>query len=307
MSAELAIAVFMSLTAAATPLLLAGLGELVAEKSGVLNLGVEGMMLIGAVAGFAVSVTLGEPALGAIAAALAGVAAALLFGLLTQRLAANQVATGLALTIFGIGISALAGAPFVGMTTETLGRLAPDALADHAVARILFGHGVLTYVALAAAAGVAWFLARTRSGLILRAVGESANSAHAIGYRVIAVRLGAIAFGGMMAGLAGAAFSLHLTPLWSENLTAGRGWIAVALVVFATWRVDRLVAGAALFGGVTTLELHAKAAGVAIPSEFLTMAPYLATIVVLTLISIRARRMGGGAPADLTKPFRPAR
>jgi len=193
------------------------------------------------------------------------------------------------------------------MTMETIGRLFPTVLADHAYGRLLFGHGLLTYVALAAAAAIAWYLARTRSGLILRAVGESADSAHAIGYRVIAIRLRAIAFGGMMAGLAGAAFSLNLTPLWSENLTAGRGWIAVALVVFAAWRVDRLVAGAALFGAVMTLELHAKAAGVAIPSEVLAMAPYLATIVVLTLISIRAQRLGGGAPADLTKPFRPTR
>ena len=307
MSAELMIAVFMSLVAAATPVLLAGLGELVAERAGVLNLGVEGIMLLGAVAGFAVSVRTGEPLAGVLAAAFIGVTAALLFGLLTQQFAANQVATGLALTIFGFGASALAGAPFIGMTTETVGRLFPAALAEHDVGRVLFGHSALTYAALAAAGAIAWFLARTRGGLILRAVGESAESAHAIGYRVIAIRLRAIAFGGMMAGLAGAAFSLQLTPLWTENLTAGRGWIAVALVVFAAWRVDRLVAGAALFGGVMTLELHAKAAGVAIPSEMLAMAPYLATIVVLTLISMRARRLGGGAPADLTKPFRPTR
>ncbi|MEM6490979.1 MAG: ABC transporter permease [Pseudomonadota bacterium] len=307
MSAELAIAVFMSSVAAATPLLLAGLGELVVERSGVLNLGVEGMMLIGAIAGFATAVSTNQPGLGVLAAALSGIAAALLFGLLTQQFAANQVATGLAMTIFGIGASALAGAPYVGVTTETVGNLFPAALADHAVARLVFGHGVLTYVALAAAAAIGWFLMRTRGGLILRAVGESAESAHAIGYRVIAIRLRAIAFGGMMAGIAGAAFSLYLTPLWAEGMTAGRGWIAVALVVFAAWRVDRLVIGAALFGAVVTLELHAKAAGVAIPSQFLAMAPYLATIVVLTLISIRARRFGGGAPADLTKPFRPTR
>ena len=307
MSPEVAIAIsiLMTVVGASTPVLLAALGELVVEKSGVLNLGLEGMMLIGAVAAFAVAATTGSAWLGALVAMGAAAAASLIFGVLTLTLTANQVATGLALTIFGIGVSSLVGAPFVGMTVEGLGTLFPEALASHEWGRILFGHNPLAYLSLLAVAVVVWFLNRSRAGLILRAVGESDEAAHSIGYSVIGVRYLAVMFGGAMAGLAGSCYSLVLTPLWADQLTAGRGWIALALVVFASWRPWRLFLGAYLFGGVMTLELHAKAAGLSLlEPEFLAMLPYLATIVVLTIISLRRSGARAGAPACLAKPFR---
>jgi ABC-type uncharacterized transport system permease subunit len=292
---------------AATPILLASLGELVAEKAGVLNLGVEGMMLIGAVTGFAAATLTGSAYLGCLAAILGGLAASLVFAGLTLGLSSNQVATGLALTIFGVGASSLIGAPFVGKTVARIGPLFPAALAEHPLLRVVFGYDLLVYGALALAAAVGWFLKHTRPGLILRAVGESDTSAHSIGYSVLAVRTAAVAFGGGMAGLAGAYFSLELTPMWADRLTAGRGWIALALVVFASWRPGRLVAGAYLFGAVMTLELHAKAAGFGLlPPEILAMLPYLATIAVLTLISVRPGRVSAAAPACLGKSFSPA-
>lgn len=305
MTAEIIIAILMTVVGASTPLLLAALGELVTEKSGVLNLGVEGMMLIGAVTAFAVAVSTGSAALGALAAMIAAAAASLIFGYLTLTLTANQVATGLALTIFGIGVSSLVGAPFVGMTVGMLGPIFPDGLAQHPVLRLIFGHSPLVYISIALTVAVAWFLKQSRAGLILRAVGESDEAAHSIGYSVIGVRYLAIAFGGMFAGLAGSYFSLVLTPMWAEQLTAGRGWIAIALVVFSSWRAWRLLLGAYLFGGVMTLELHAKAAGVSfVAPEVLAMFPYLATIFVLTAISLRPQRARVSAPACLTKPFR---
>ncbi|BDA86269.1 ABC transporter permease [Aureimonas sp. SA4125] len=303
MTTTLAISILMTLAAAATPILIAALGELVAEKSGVLNLGVEGMMLIGAVAGFATAVTTGSPALGCLAAMVAAGAASMVFAVLALSLTANQVATGLALTIFGTGISALAGAPFVGLTTQTLGLVFPSSLAADPVLRLVFGHSPLVYIALLLTVAVWWFLSRSRAGLILRAVGESDAAAHSIGYPVLKVRYLAVLFGGAMAGLGGAYYSLVLTPMWAERLTAGRGWIAIALVVFASWRPGRLALGAYLFGAVITLELQAKAAGFsAFAPEFLSSLPYLATIVVLAVISIG--RAGSIAPACLGKPFR---
>ncbi|WP_062015580.1 ABC transporter permease [Aureimonas sp. AU4] len=304
MSPELAVAIVVAVVASATPILLAALGELVAEKSGVLNLGVEGMMLVGAVTGFAVSVTTGSPALGALAAVVAGAAVSLIFAFLTLTLTANQVATGLALTIFGTGVSALGGAGFVGITTPTLGSPFPASLANDPFWRILFGYSPIVYFSLFLTFAVSWFLRYTRGGLILRAVGESDSSAHSIGYRVIAVRYMAVLFGGACAGLAGSYYSLVLTPMWAERLTAGRGWIAIALVVFASWRPGRLLLGAYLFGAVITLELQAKAAGWSVfAPEFLTSLPYLATILVLALLSGRARS-SASAPACLGKPFR---
>lgn len=305
MSPDIVIAIAMTVIAAATPILLAGIGELVAERAGVLNLGVEGMMLIGAVSGFAVASVTGVPFLGVAAAGLAGVAASLLFALLALGLTANQVATGLALTIFGIGLSALMGEGFVGRTVPTLGPVFPAGLAEHAIGRLLFGHDVLVYLSLAMAGGTAVFLSATRAGLVLRAVGEAHDSAHSIGYPVLLIRTAAVAFGGLMAGIAGSAYSLVLTPMWAEELTAGRGWIALALVVFSGWRPWRLVLGAYLFGLVMVLELHAQAAGLsALPSEFLAATPYLATIFVLVVIS--SRRGGvSHAPACLGKPFKP--
>jgi simple sugar transport system permease protein len=297
----------MTVAMAATPILLASLGELVAEKAGVLNLGLEGMMLVGAVAGFATASATGVTHLGLLAAMLGGIAMSLLFAALTLGLSANQVATGLALTIFGIGASSLIGAPFVGRTIARLGPVFPQALAEHPVLRVLCGYDLLVYLSLALTAAVAWWLRHTRAGLILRAVGESDTSAHSIGYPVLAVRTGAVAFGGALAGLAGAYFSLVLTPMWADRLTAGRGWIALALVVFAAWRPVRLLGGAYLFGAVMTFELHAKAAGIALlPPEVLAMLPYLATILVLTLISVRPGRVAAAAPACLGKAFSPA-
>jgi simple sugar transport system permease protein len=297
----------MTVAMAATPILLASLGELVAEKAGVLNLGLEGMMLVGAVAGFATASATGVTHLGLLAAMLGGIAVSLLFAALTLGLSANQVATGLALTIFGIGASSLIGAPFVGRTIARLGPVFPQALAEHPVLRVLFGYDLLVYLSLVLTAAVAWWLKHTRAGLVLRAVGESDTSAHSIGYPVLAVRTGAVAFGGALAGLAGAYFSLVLTPMWADRLTAGRGWIALALVVFAAWRPVRLLGGAYLFGAVMTFELHAKAAGITVlPPEVLAMLPYLATILVLTLISVRPGRVAAAAPACLGKAFSPA-
>ena len=264
------ISIVMTVVGAATPLLLAALGELVVEKSGVLNLGVEGMMLIGAVTGFAVTSVTGTALLGLVAAMLAAVAASMIFGYLTLTLASNQVATGLALTIFGVGLSSMIGENFVGTTIEPFGTIFPAALAEHPVLRLVFGHSLLVYVSLAMTVAVAWFLKRTRGGLILRAVGENDQSAHSIGYSVIGVRYAAVAFGGAMAGLAGCYYSMVQTPMWAEEITAGRGWIALALVVFAAWNPWRLLLGAYLFGAVMTFELQAKAAGISIvPPEFL--------------------------------------
>ena len=305
MSIEFIIAVFVTIVGASTPILIAALGELVVEKSGVLNLGVEGMMLVGAVSGFAITTITGNPWLGVIAAMFAGAAASMIFGYLTLSLNANQVATGLALTIFGVGLSALMGENFVGGTIQIFGSIFPEVLADHPIWRVLFGYSPIVYFSLIMVALIAWFLTYTRAGLILRAVGENDHSAHSIGYSVIGVRYAAVAFGGGMAGIGGAYFSMVAIPLWTEQITAGRGWIALALVVFAAWRPYRLLAGAYLFGGVMTLELHAKAAGFTfIPPELWAAMPYLATIGVLTIISLR-KSGGTQSPACLGKPFHP--
>lgn len=307
MTSALLVSFVMTAVMAATPILLASLGELVAEKSGVLNLGLEGMMLIGAVVGFATATLAGSTLLGFAAAGAGGLAASLIFAALALGLSANQVATGLALTIFGTGASSLIGAPFVGRTVERLGPLFPAGLSDHPILRVVLGYDPVVYMSLALTAGIAWFLRHTRPGLILRAVGESDVSAHAIGHPVLRVRLLAVGFGGVLAGLAGAYFSLELTPMWADRLTAGRGWIALALVVFASWRAGWLLAGAYLFGAVMTLELHAKAAGFGLlPPEILAMLPYLATILVLTIVSVRPSRTARAAPACLGKAFSPA-
>ena len=303
---ETAAAILVSMVAAATPLLFAALGELVTEKSGVLNLGVEGMMLVGAVSAFAVAAGTGSLYAGAAAGALAGTSLALLFGLLTLSLVANQVATGLALTIFGIGLSALIGQDYVGTPLNALPKLAVPGLSDAPfVGPVLFGHDALVYLSFALVAAVAWFLYRTRGGLVLRAVGESHDAAHAIGYPVIRIRYLAVAFGGAMAGIGGAYLSLVYTPMWIENMTAGRGWIALALVVFATWRPGRVVLGAYLFGGVTILQLHAQGVGLGVASQLLSMLPYLATVLVLVLISRNRILIRLNAPADIGRTFKP--
>jgi general nucleoside transport system permease protein len=304
---DITIAIFVTLVGAATPILIAALGELVVEKSGVLNLGVEGMMLVGAIAGFAGQFYTGNPYFALLCGAVAAGAASLIFAFLTLTLSANQTATGLALTIFGTGLSALAGAPFSARPIELMRPLFPLELAGHPVLRVVFGYAAPVYFSLLMVFAVWFFLKKTRSGLILRAVGENDQSAHSIGYPVNAVRYLAVLFGGAMAGIAGACFPLLLTPQWAERMTAGRGWIAVALVVFASWKPFRLLGGAYLFGLVMTMELYAKAGGgplSAIPSELWAALPYLATIIVLVLISIR-RDASTNAPACLGKPFLP--
>ena len=296
----------LTVIGAATPLVYAGIGELVTERSGVLNLGVEGMLLGGAVAAFAVAHLSGSGALGILAGALAGAALALVFAALTLSLKSSQVATGLALTIFGVGLSALAGQPLVGVAFGGLAKLDVPGLTDlPVVGPLLFGHDALVYGSFALVAGVAWFLSRTRAGLVLRAVGDSHDAAHALGHPVLRVRYLATLFGGACAGLGGAYLSLAYTPMWIENMSAGRGWIALALVVFATWQPVRLLAGAYLFGGIGILQLHGQALGVGVPSQLMSMLPYLATILVLVLISRDGGRIRRNAPASIGQPFHP--
>ncbi len=303
---DIAAAIVVSIIGAATPLLFAALGELVTEKSGVLNLGVEGMMLLGAVASFATAIATGSAILAVIVGALAGLLMSLVFAVLSLSLLANQVATGLALTIFGVGLSALLGQSYVGTPLEALPRLAIPGLSElPLVGSIVFGHDFLVYLSIAMVFAVAWFLFRTRWGLVVRAVGESHEAAHAIGYHVVAIRYAAVMFGGAMAGLGGAYLSLASTPMWIENMSAGRGWIALALVVFATWRPWRIFLGAYLFGGVTMLQLHGQAIGLDVPSDFMSMLPYLATVLVLVLISRDKIRIRLNAPADIGKVFHP--
>ena len=307
MSLDAGVLILVTVIGAATPLLLAALGELVVEKSGVLNLGIEGMMLAGAVTAFATAIVTGSSGLGIVTGALAGAALALIFAVLTMTLLANQVATGLALTIFGIGLSALVGSGFVGTPAERLPRLAIPGLSDLPVlGSLLLRHDFLVYLSLLMTGAVAWFLARSRAGMVLRAVGESHEAAHSIGYPVIRIRYLAILFGGVMSGLGGAFLSLSYTPMWVEEMTAGRGWIALALVVFAAWRPWRLLLGAYLFGGVTILQLYAQGSGLFhLPAQLLSMLPYLATIVVLTIISAGPWKGRLNAPACLGRPFHP--
>jgi simple sugar transport system permease protein len=300
-------AIFLAMTRAATPLIFAALGEVLTEKSGVLNLGVEGMMLVGAVAAFGTAVASGSLLFGLFAAMVAGLLMAALFALLTQFLMTNQVATGLALTIFGVGLSAFVGKDLVGQTLQPMGPLAPEGLqAIPLIGPLLFGHDPLVYLSLVLAVGLWWFFNRSRPGLVVRAVGESPQAAHAIGYPVRAIRTACILLGGAFSGLAGAYLSLVYTPMWVEGMTAGRGWIALALVVFATWRPLRLLVGAYLFGGISILQLHLQSSGaIPIPSQVFSMLPYLATIVVLALISRDKMRLRLNAPASLGKPFHP--
>ncbi|MGJ4945518.1 ABC transporter permease [Bradyrhizobium sp. HKCCYLS1011] len=304
---ELVEAIILSVLAASTPLLIAATGELVTERSGVLNLGVEGMMIVGAACGFGGAWLSGSIIVGALCGILAGAALSLIFALMTLGLAVNQVATGLALTILGIGLSGLIGARFVGERISTAPHLHIPGLSDvPLVGRILFGEDAFVYLSIALIIGVWWFLYRTRAGLVLRACGDNHVSAHALGYPVLGIRLSAVLFGGACAGLAGAYLPLAYTPFFIPGMTAGRGWIALALVVFSSWRPARLVIGAYLFGAVTILQLHAQGAGIGIPSQFMSALPYLATVIVLVLLS-RTRTGGSTAPAALGTVFVPDR
>ena len=286
-------AIALATLGAGTPLVFAALGELVTEKSGVLNLGVEGMMVMGAVCGFVVAAQSGSLWLGVLAALVAGAAMAGLFALLTLTFQANQVAAGLALTIFGLGASAYVGLDY---TSVALTGMQP----------LLLSLDPLVYLSFLLFAGVSWFLYRTRAGLVLRGVGEAPASAHAIGYPVIRIRYLAVIFGGAMSGLGGAYLALAYTPLWVEGMAAGRGWISLALVVFATWRPLRVLFGAYLFGGITIVQFHVQAIGVDLPSQLLSMLPYLATIVVLVLISRDLKTIRLHAPASLGMSYHPA-
>jgi ABC-type uncharacterized transport system permease subunit len=294
-----------SAVVAAIPLMLAGLGELVTEKSGVLNLGVEGMMLMGAVTGYAITTITGNPWLGLAAGAGAGLLMSALFGVLTLTLLANQVATGLSLTIFGIGLSAYVGKPYTSASIP----ISIDAMPIPGLSRIpilgtaIFSLTPVDYLTFLLFIVVGWFLYRTRAGLVLRAVGESPAVAHSVGHPVLAVRYGATLFGGAMAGLGGAYYSIINLHTWQENITAGRGWIALALVVFATWRPGRLIIGALLFGVVMALQFYAQGIGIAIPTQWLAMLPYLATVVVLVIISRNPNTIKLNSPASLGKPF----
>lgn len=301
-------AVILTIITASTPLLLAAIGELVVERSGVLNLGVEGMMVVGAVCGFAAAYTTGSPYLGVLAGVLAGMGMALLFGCLTQTLATNQVASGLALTLLGLGLSGMIGESFTGLPGVKLQPLDIPVLTDiPVVGPILFGQDVLVYASFVLVFAVSYVMRRTRTGLIIRAVGDNHHSAHALGYNVIAVRYGCILFGGACAGLAGAYLSLAYTPQWVENMTSGRGWIALALVVFATWIARRVLVGAYLFGAVWIMGLYAQALGIGIPSQVLSSFPYLITILVLVLISRNRTLTKINTPACIGQTFVPDR
>lgn len=298
------LALLAGMMVAATPILLAGIGELVVEKAGVLNLGVEGMMIVGAICGFAVAYETQSATLGYMGAALGGAALSMIFGILTQFLMTNQVATGLALTLTGLGVASLIGQGYIGIKGINVGDVPLGPLADiPALGPVLFQHDAMVYFSIGLVAAVWWFLKYTRAGLQLRAIGENHDAAHALGYKVIATRLGAIAFGGACAGLGGAYLSLVRVPQWTEGMTAGAGWIALALVVFASWRAWGVLVGAYLFGGLTALQLALQTRGVGIPVEYLSMSPYIITIVVLVVMSSGRARASLTAPASLGKPF----
>lgn len=300
------LAIFASTVTAATPLIYAALGETVVEKAGVLNLGIEGMMLVGAVAGFAATLATGSPVIGFIAAACAGILMSLLFAVLTLSLQANQVATGLALTLFGIGLSAFVGHDFAGTPIAGLKKLPIPFLSDIPVlGKLLFSYDAMVYGSILLFIAVQWFLVKSYAGLKIRAIGESPTVAHEVGHPVIWIRYCAVMFGGATAGIAGAYLSLVQTPMWVEGMTAGKGWIALALVVFGTWKPLRVVLGAYLFGGVTVMQLFAQGFGLGIPSEFLSMLPYVATIVVLVIICRDPKTILLNQPLSLGKSFHP--
>ena len=285
MNLDLILGILQIVLIATTPLAFAGIGELVTEKSGVLNLGVEGMMLVGAVSAFIILVITGSYFLAFFVSILSGIIMSGLFAFLVLFLMSNQIATGLALTIFGIGLSSMLGKQYIGTPIDGL---SPWFF-------VIFSFLIVFLVS--------YFFYKTKAGLILRAVGESHNSAHALGYSVIKIRFLSILFGGSMCALAGSYISICYAPMWQEGMTAGRGWIALALVVFATWKPERVLIGAYIFGGVTILQMNLQALGLRFPGQFFSMAPYVATIIVLVLISSNKLRIKLSAPASLTIPF----
>ena len=302
---EIALLIAASLSAG-TPLALAGLGLLINEKVGVVNLGAEGMMLIAAVVGFATAFHTGSQALAFMAGAVAGAFSAGLFGVLAIWLNTNQYATGLAVSLFGGGFSAFVGVTYVGKTLSTQGSHSIPLLGDIPfVGAAIFQQHPMVYGTVVITMAIAWFFGRTHLGLVLRSVGENPQSAHALGYPVRLLRLACVMAGGALCGAAGAYLSVVYAPLWVEGMVAGRGWIALALTVFATWRAARLLLGAYLFGGVTMLQLALQGAGVEVPSQIMSMLPYLATIAVLVLISSNSGWIRLNIPSSLGKPFHP--
>jgi simple sugar transport system permease protein len=301
-------AVILTIITASTPLVIAAIGELVTERAGVLNLGVEGMMIIGSVGAFVAAQVSGSAYVGLVAGIAGGAVFSLLFAFLTLTLVANQVATGLALTIIGLGASGMIGEAYVGVPGIRLLPIEIPILSQIPyVGTALFKQDIVFYLSIVLVIAVNWFLFRSRAGLKIRAIGDNHDSAHALGVAVIRTRYLAVMFGGACAGLAGAQLSLIYTPQWTESMSGGRGWIALALVVFSSWRPWRILAGGYLFGAVTILQLHAQAFGVGIPSQFLSMLPYAATIIVLIIISHNRRMTLINTPASLGKSFVPDR
>ncbi len=297
-----------SLIVASVPIMLAAIGELVVEKSGVLNLGVEGMMIMGAISGFIIAVQTGSPLLGFLGGAVGGAGLSLVFAFLTQTLLANQVATGLALTLFGLGLSSMMGQGYNGIKPPLTGAVPFGPLGDIPFfGKVLFSHDWIVYFSVAVVAATWWLLKATRLGLIIRAVGENHDAAHALGYKVSGIRLGCILFGGAMAGMGGAYVSLVRVPQWVDGITAGAGWIALAIVVFASWKPWRVMIGAYLFGGISVLQLNLQAAGSRIPVEYLSMSPFVITILALVIMSSGKGRAGLNAPAALGQNFHAAR
>jgi general nucleoside transport system permease protein len=304
--AELLSQVLFAAIKTGTPLLLIALGEVICEKSGVLNLGQEGMMLMGAVVGFLAAYTSGSVGLGVLGAIIIGMFMSLIFAFLVLHLGANQVATGLALTIFGTGLSAFVGSGVVGQTVQGFQPIVIPLLSDIPfIGHILFTHDLLVYLSFALAALVSYVATKTRIGLVIKAVGENPHAANAIGIKVLRVRYCAVMFGGAMAGLSGAYMSLVYTPMWIENMTSGRGWIALALVVFASWRVGRIMLGAYLFGLASIMHLVLQGMGWNISPNLLAMLPYVATVVVMVIISADHFKEKLLAPRSLGKPFDP--
>ncbi|ABD53847.1 ABC transporter permease [Jannaschia sp. CCS1] len=298
------VTLIVALVTISTPVLLAALGELIVEKSGVLNLGVEGMMIMGAVCGYIIANQTGSPTLAFVAGMAGGAALSVIFAVLTQFLMSNQVATGLALTLFGLGLAALLGVGYEGQPIPDVAKPLPEALREWPViGPILLSHDLVTYLAIAAVFVIAYVLKHTRMGLIIRAVGESHDAAHALGYKVIRIRCLAIIFGGAMAGLGGAFLSIVYVENWVQGMTAGAGWIALALVVFAAWKSGRVLFGAWLFGGIAALQLRLQAAEVPVPVALLDASPYLVTIIVLVVMSSDRAKAAINAPAALGKTF----
>jgi simple sugar transport system permease protein len=290
MNEGLLIDIIIGISIASVPLIFAAIGELVVERSGVLNLGVEGMMIVGALLGFVVQFHTGNPFLAVLAALLGGMAIASIFAFLTQFLLTNQVATGLALTLFGLGFSAFVGRGYTEKTIQLITSVHIPILSDIPyVGPLLFSYNPLVYLAFFMVYLVWWFLFKTKQGLVLRAIGDNHDAAHAIGHKVIRYRVMAILFGGAMAGIGGAFLSLVQVPIWGEDMTAGRGWIALGLVVFSSWQPFRVIFGAILFGGITILQLHAQGFDIRISAQYLSMLPYLATIIILVSLRMRLK------------------